>query len=130
MRTFIPALMCLVLSTASAALAQSTSSVVTASTTGADVLVGQLARFSSAHLAFTDCQARMAEMETMLGASGYGSRVTRAWSDGKVYASWYSPARHMTVMAMVTPNDGQQDYGLSAYSLEGRVRWTDYLPLP
>ena len=121
MRTFIPTLMCLALSTV---LAQSTSS------SSGDALVGQLARFSGTHLAFSDCQARMADMESMLGASGYGSRATRAWSDGRVYASWYSAARHVTVMAVAMPNDGQQDYGLSAYSLDGRVRWADYLPLP
>jgi hypothetical protein len=121
MRTFIPTLMCLALSTA---LAQSNTSP------SADTLVGKLALFSGTHLAFSDCQARMADMERMLGASGYGSRRTRAWSDGSVYASWYSPARHVTVMAVATPNGSDQDYGLSAYSLDGQVRWTDYLPLP
>ena len=129
MRTFIPTVMCLALSITSAALAQSTSSPPAASTTGTDVLVSQLARFSGMHLAFSDCQARMADLEAMLGATGYSARATRSF-DGMVYASWYSPARHVTVMAVATPNDGHQDYGLSAYTLEGPVRWTDDLPLP
>ena len=128
MRTFLPTLMCLALSITPAALAQSTPSPVTVSTTGADALVGQLARFSGTHLAFSDCQARMADMEAMLGAAGYGSRRTRAWSDGSVYASWYSPALSRTVMAVATLNDGQQDYELLAYTLDGRVRWTEYMP--
>ena len=120
MRTFMPTLLCLALSTAPAALAQ----------TSADALISQLARLSGTHLAFSDCQARMTDMETMLGASGYGPRATRTGTNGSVYAGWYHAARHLTVMAVAAPNDDGRGYGLYAYTVAGQVRGNDYLPMP
>ena len=131
MRQFMPTLMCLVLSTAPIALAQSTAvSPAAATTVAASSLNAQLAKYSGSGLAFTDCQARMAEMETMLGASGYGRRSTRSWTDGSVYARWYDAGHDTTVMAVAMPSDDGRGYALDAYTVEGKVRWNEYLPMP
>lgn len=131
MRKFMSTLICLVLSAAPAALAQSTTPrTVTASATTADLLDRELTRFSGMHLAFADCQARMAEIETMLGASGYGPRATHTWPDGSVYAGWYDSAHHITVMAVAGPSDDGQGFQLDAYTIEGQFRWTNDLSVP
>jgi hypothetical protein len=131
MRQFMPTLMCLVLSTAPIALAQSTAvSTVAASTIAAYSLNAQLGRYAGSGLSLTDCQARMAEMEAMLGASGYGRRSTRSWTDGSVYARWYDAGHDTTVMAVAMPSGDGRGYSLDAYTVEGQVHWNDYLPVP
>lgn len=123
MQKLMPTLLYLVLSFSPAALAQSTvPSPVTAIPANADSLNRELARFFGTNLAFTDCRARMADMETMLGTMGYGSRSTRTWSDGRVYAGWYDAVHDMTVMAVAAPSDDGHGYQLDAYTLEGRGR--------
>ena len=131
MRQFMSTLMCLVLSTAPIALAQTTAvSTAAASTVALYALNVQLDRYSASGLTFTDCQARMTEMESMLGASGYGRRSTRSWTDGSVYARWYDAGHDTTVMAVAMPSDDGRGYALSTYAVEGQVHWNEYLPMP
>ena len=130
MRKFMPTLMCLIVSIAPTALAQSTAPSAVVSASATDSLNAQLTHFSGSNLTFADCQARMVKMETMLGASGYGRRFSRSLTDGSLFAKWYDSVHDTTVVAMAMPSDDGRGYGLDAYAVEGRVHWTDYLPMP
>ena len=130
MRKFMPTLMCLALSIAPAALACVAAPLAVVSASAADSLNAHLTRFSGSNLTFAACQDRMLEMETMLGATGYGRRSTRSWNDGSVYARWYDARHDTTVMAVAMPSDDGRGYALNAYAVEGQMHWNEYLPVP
>ena len=130
MRNFMTTLICLVLSTAPAALAQPTIPRVDKATAISSTLTAQLPHFAGSHMTFTDCQGRMSELETMLGTKGFGRRTTHALTDGSVYVRWYDQTNDVTVTTIASPSDDGQGYSLDTYAAEGHGRWTDYLPMP
>ena len=131
MRKLLSTLMCVVLSTVPAALAQSTAAgTVEARVTKADTLDFELARLHGSNLSFTECQSRMTAMEPMLSAAGYGRRLNHGMTDGSVFTRWYDPLQNRTVVAISMPSDDGRGYGFDAYAVAGQVHWTEYLPMP
>jgi hypothetical protein len=130
MRKFMTTLMCLVLTTAPFALAQPNVQKVERANAISSSLTAQLPHFSGSHMAFTDCQGRMSELETMLVKTGFGRRITHNLTDGSVYVRWYDQTNDVTVTTIASPSDDGQGYSLDTYAAEGHGRWTDYLPMP
>ena len=83
----------------------------------------QLQTMSASDLTLEQCQERLAAIDTMLRAAGYGSARRMRMENGASLARWYDGQRRTTVLVIMDQHENGDTF--MAAEVPGLVRWNE-----